>query len=226
MEGDDPFVSALRALCESEGGYKVVADKARVSPDNLWQILNGTKLQSGNARGVGPTLRGKLSAAFPNWLGNVVPITSRAVSLKRVLENVEIPQFETGGSMGSGLLLRDQPGMINSMRVSHEWLAKNVHHITNPKNLAIVTGFGDSMKPLYNPGDPLLVDRGVTTVDFDAIYFFRIGEEGFIKRLQRVPGEGLVALSENKAYKDWVIKADMDFEIFARVVKVWKGEDF
>jgi phage repressor protein C with HTH and peptisase S24 domain len=92
--------------------------------------------------------------------------------------------------------------------------------------LAVVTGFGDSMKPLFNPGDPLLVDTGVRAVEFDAIYFFRIGEEGFIKRLQRVPGEGLIAISENKSYKDWVIREGMDFEVFARVVKVWRGEDF
>lgn len=139
---------------------------------------------------------------------------------------VLIPQFDTGGAMGTGLLLRDQPGVIQSWRVTQEWVQKNVHHITSPSNLAIVTGFGDSMKPLYNPGDPLLVDRGVTSVEFDGIYFFRIGDEGFIKRLQRIPGIGLRAISENKAYETWDIRAGMDFEVFARVVKVWRGEDF
>lgn len=141
-------------------------------------------------------------------------------------EEVLIPQYETGGAMGTGLLLRDQPGVIQSWRVSPEWIQKNVHHITSPGNLAIVTGFGDSMRPLYNPGDPLLVDRGVTRVEFDGIYFFRIGDEGFIKRLQRIPGVGLRAISENKAYESWDITAGMDFEVFARVVKVWRGEDF
>src|SRR5207244_3809626 len=120
----------------------------------------------------------------------------------RALDTV-IPQYRAGGSMGRGLLLRDQPGLITSWRVTPEWIQKNVHNVTSPKNLAIVTGFGDSMKPMYNPGDPLLVDTGVRSVDFDGVYFFRIGDEGFIKRLQRVPGEGLVAISENKAYRDW-----------------------
>lgn len=141
-------------------------------------------------------------------------------------EDVNILQFDTGGAMGDGLLLRDQPGVIQSWRVSPDWVQKNVHHITSPGNLAIVTGFGDSMKPLYNPGDPLLVDRGVTAVEFDGIYFFRIGDEGFIKRLQRIPGVGLRAISENKAYESWDIGKGMDFEVFARVVKVWRGEDF
>jgi phage repressor protein C with HTH and peptisase S24 domain len=141
--------------------------------------------------------------------------------------DVTIPQYDTGGAMGAvGLVLRDQPGMIRSWHVTPEWIAKNVHSITSPRHLAVVTGFGDSMRPLYNPGDPLLVDTGVKSVDFDGIYFFRVGNEGFVKRLQRIPGIGLRAISENKAYESWDIKDGMDFEVFARVVKVWKGEDF
>lgn len=141
--------------------------------------------------------------------------------------DVVIPQYDTGGAMGEvGLVLRDQPGVIKGWRVTPEWVAKNVHSVTNARNLAVVTGFGDSMRPLYNPGDPLLVDIGVKSVDFDGIYFFRVDNEGFVKRLQRIPGVGLRAISENKAYESWDIKPGMDFEVFARVVKVWRGEDF
>jgi len=141
-------------------------------------------------------------------------------------EDLVIREYATGGSMGRGALLRDQPGMIHSWHVTPEWIQKNIPNCTNIHNLAIVTGFGDSMRGLYNPGDPLIVDTGVNAVEFDAIYFFRVGEEGFIKRLQRVPGEGLIAISENKAYRDWVIKDGMDFEVFARVIKVWRSESF
>jgi transcriptional regulator with XRE-family HTH domain len=140
---------------------------------------------------------------------------------------VEILQYkDMGGAMGHGLILRDQPGEIQSWRVTPEWVQKNVPHNTGIHNLAIVTGFGPSMRPLFNPGDPLLVDRGITKADRDAIYFFRVGDEGFIKHLQRVPGTGLVAISENKIYRDWTITPDMDFEVFGLVLKVWKGEDF
>lgn len=82
------------------------------------------------------------------------------------------------------------------------------------------------MQPLYNPGDPLLVDRGITTVDFDGVYFFRVGEEGFIKRLQRIPGQGILVISDNTKYRDWTIAANSDFEVFGKVVKAWRGEDF
>jgi phage repressor protein C with HTH and peptisase S24 domain len=56
--------------------------------------------------------------------------------------------------------------------------------------------------------------------------FFRVGNEGFIKRLRRIPGEGIRVLSTNKDYETWTIKQDMDFELFGRVLKVWSSTDF
>lgn len=142
---------------------------------------------------------------------------------------VHISRFNTGGAMGSGIELRDQPGVIETLRVSHEWLVKNLRNYSAIENLVVVTGFGDSMRPMYNPGDPLIADIGVKVVEFDAIYFFRVGTEGFIKRLQRIPTEdGLLlrAKSENPSYDPWDITPKMDFEVFGRILKVWRSEDF
>ena len=141
-------------------------------------------------------------------------------------ETIVINKFDTGGRMGKGLTLHDQPGLIDQIRVTKEWLHKNVSAYSSDKNLCVVTGFGDSMKPTYNSGDPLIVDLGVKVVEFDAVFFFRIGEEGFIKRLQRIPGQGLTAKSDNPLYDSWVITEDMDFEIFGRVLKAWESKDF
>lgn len=143
--------------------------------------------------------------------------------------DVVIPQYETGGSMGRGVVLAEQPGVIKEWRVSAQWAQQNIHRITSAKNLAIVTGFGPSMQPLFNPGDPLLVDRGISRADVDGIYFFRVGEEGFVKQIQRIPSEnGLIlrAKSYNPLYDPFDITKGMDFEVFARVVKVWRGEEF
>lgn len=144
-------------------------------------------------------------------------------------EHVILRQFDTGGAMGTGVELRDQPGIIESWKVSPEWVQKNVRGYSAASNLCIVTGFGDSMKGMFNPGDPLIVDIGVTTVEYDAVYFFRVGSEGFIKRLQRIPTEeGLVlrAKSENTKYESWDIRQTMDFQVFGRVLKAWNSEDF
>jgi phage repressor protein C with HTH and peptisase S24 domain len=141
--------------------------------------------------------------------------------------SVEVPHFrEVVGSMGRGVVLRDQPGEIITMKVTPEWLKKNVPHHSSSNNLCVVTGFGDSMKGMFNSGDPLLIDTGIKVCDHDGVFFFRVGDEGFIKRLQRIPGEGIRVISENKHYESWTIKPDMDFQVFGKVLKVWESTDF
>lgn len=145
-------------------------------------------------------------------------------------DDLTIPQYAAGGAMGGGLILEEkQPGIIKSWRVDHEWLRLNVRHHTGIQNLCIVTGFGPSMRGMFNPGDPLLCDRGVKTVDVDAVYFFRVGDHGFIKMLQRIPtADGLVirAKSKNLDYDPFDITAGMDFEVFGKILTVWKSEQF
>ncbi len=210
----------------------VEAELQRRGLANLWlaERLNTTPQAVSNwkTRGIPKRMLRSVAEVF-GWsvdqIEGIEPIDLGSHA-RPVTEEIKIPQFNTGGAMGNGVVLRDQPGIIKSWHVSAEWIQKNVRNFTAHKNLAIVTGFGDSMRPLFNPGDPLIIDTGVTTVDFDSIYFFRVADEGFIKRLQRVPGEGLVAISENKGYRDWTIRPDMDFQVFGRVIKVWRGEDF
>lgn len=197
-------------------------------PRGLLDLINAVKNKDGDITISLPTGAGKTLPQHVNFGAEKVVILKDRLAFKQesLSDEFVIPQFETGGSMGHGLLLRDQPGVIRGWSVNQEWLSKNIKNHSGAANLCIVTGFGDSMKGMYNSGDPLVVDTGVRSVEYDAVYFFRVGEEGFIKRLQRIPGEGLVAISENKAYRDWTIKPDMDFEVFGRVLKAWKGEDF
>ncbi|AZR95121.1 hypothetical protein BBB39_16185 [Bordetella trematum] len=185
------------------------------------------------AKDIGDKTARKIEAAFDYpayWMDadhlDIQPPSSQP-SIDGTKLTVTIHRYDTGGRMGkAGVALRDQPGVIESWSVSREWLEKNVRSAGATNGLCIVTGFGDSMRPMFNPGDPLIVDSSVKSVDYDAVYFFRVDNEGFIKRLQRVPGKGLLAISENPAYRDWVIDPTMDFEVFGRVLKVWCSHDF
>lgn len=168
----------------------------------------------------------KLADAF-----GVEPTTLLAPNLRPVNitpgDFVTIKQYtDVSGSMGTGVVLRDQPGEIRSLNVSPDWVRMNIKNHTGVQNLNIVTGFGDSMKPMYNPGDPLIVDTGIKSVEWDAVYFFRVGDEGFIKRLQRIPGEGIRVISTNKEYESWTIRPDMDFEVFGQILKAWCSTEF
>lgn len=209
---------------------------ANLNKTDLWK---GCGLSSGAIthwfNGETHTLKGenllkasKILGVNPNWLAT-------GLGKKEILSNNNSAHsddftirdyIDVRGSMGSGILLRDQPGQITGFKVNSEWMNKNVPANTGKDNLAVVTGFGDSMRGMFNSGDPLLIDTGVKSLDYDGVYFFRVGNEGFIKRLQRIPGDGIRAISTNKEYESWTITQDMDFEVFGRVLKVWNSEDF
>ncbi|MPS93348.1 MAG: helix-turn-helix transcriptional regulator [Comamonas sp.] len=145
--------------------------------------------------------------------------------------SIVINQYDVGGGMGnSRLLLSEQPGVIRKWEVDRKWVDANVPNYTSIANLSIVTGFGPSMRPMFNPGDPLLVDRGVRSVTHDGIYFFRIGDEGYIKIIQRVPsfdGSQMIfrVISKNTDYPPFDISPKAaDFEILALVLTVWKSD--
>lgn len=147
--------------------------------------------------------------------------------------DLEIVQFAAGGSMGYGVTLDDQPpGYIKSWRVDREWLRQNVPVHTGIANLCIVTGFGPSMRPMYNPGDPLLVDTGVKKVDQEGVFFFRVGNEGFIKLIQRVPefnGAGIILriISKNTDFPPYDLSPlNPHLEILGKVLTVWRSEQF
>lgn len=81
MTSTDPFVSALQALCAREGGHDAVAKKIGANGQSLYQIVSERRLPSGNPKGVGPALRAKLTARFPDWLGNTDRQSGNALGL-------------------------------------------------------------------------------------------------------------------------------------------------
>lgn len=170
--------------------------------------------------GVGPKRQSDLpDGTYPGKTGTSSPT--------RQPHSLYIPQYETGGMGGNGgLVLKDQPGIIQNWSVTHEWVRANIPYCTSPANLCLVTGFGDSMPDMYSPGDPLVVDQGIKICDHDGVYFFRVDNEGYIKHLQRIPGEGILVVSQNPIYRDWSIKPGMDFEVFGKVLKAWKGKNY
>jgi len=226
MKTETPYSLRLRRLMDEISiSQAQLARKSNIPQPTINRILKGVTVQ--------PDVKTLAALGFalgsPNCLLSDTDdlLIDSALPPLSSFEGVTIHQYDEGGRMGNGgLILNDQPGVIKSWHVTPEWLDKNVKGYTPASKLCIVTGFGDSMRPMFNPGDPLVVDLSIITVDYDAVYFFRVGNEGFIKRLQRIPGEGLRVLSANRDhYEPWTIKPDMDFQVIGRVLKVWRGDD-
>jgi len=243
---------AKRRQAGEESSQDWAAEQLGFGQSALNQYLNGkiplnpeaaakfANLLSIEVTDFSPTVAGAIARL--SSLGLAVPVTSSvAAPAPHSMPapdggepDLVITQYdETGGSMGHGFNLTDNPpGHIRSWRVTHEWLRLNVPVHTGVKNLAIVTGFGPSMKPMFNPGDPLLVDTGVKVVDHEGVYFFRVGDEGFIKLIQRVPefdgpGVRLRVISKNPDFPPYDLSPkNPHFEVLGKVLTVWRSEQF
>lgn len=242
----------MRLIEKEAGGTTEAATLCGMSPSQFANLRDGAKdSKTGKPRGMRKETARRIEECAKKpagWLdtdhsvellgdttgGHAALTPQEAAATDDGETDLVITQYdETGGSMGHGFNLTDNPpGHIRSWRVTHEWLRLNVPVHTGVKNLAIVTGFGPSMKPMFNPGDPLLVDTGVKVIDHEGVYFFRVGDEGFIKLVQRVPnpegpGVMLQIISKNPDYPPYPMSPkNPHFEVLGKVLTVWRSEQF
>ncbi|WP_370189308.1 XRE family transcriptional regulator [Qipengyuania sp.] len=88
---------------------------------------------------------------------------------------------------------------------------------SDPGQLLIAEGIGDSMTPTIGPNDLILIDRGQNMLNInDRIWACAVGEIGMIKRL-RVRGDTVTILSDNENVSD-DHAADGELHIVGRVV--------
>lgn len=129
------------------------------------------------------------------------------------------------GSMGYGVARAEQEDVVTRMEVDERWL-RRVATFTAVENLALITGKGDSMRPTFDDGDPLLVDRGVHDIKMDAVYVLAVNDDLYIKRLQRRPDGSLLMLSDNPQYQPYHITngEKNKVEVLGRVLLAWNAK--
>tara|TARA_B100000029_G_scaffold484253_1_gene536249 strand:- start:298 stop:873 length:576 start_codon:yes stop_codon:yes gene_type:complete len=88
-----------------------------------------------------------------------------------------------------------------------------------PDHLSAIRIDGDSMEPLLNDGDTVLIDHTKTTIKGEGIYVLRFDGHLYAKRLQR-NFDGVVIISENKHYQPVTVPRDRldELEVIGRVV--------
>jgi phage repressor protein C with HTH and peptisase S24 domain len=134
-----------------------------------------------------------------------------------------IPQYDVRGSMGHGQVPADYTDFMRNVVVSAPQLEKLGLDYTSPANLAIISGWGQSMAPTIQDKDPVIVDRGVTDFTGDGVYVITWDGMLYIKRLQKVDAEHLELISDNPKHKDRVVNSD-EVAIHARVLLVWNAQ--
>lgn len=136
-----------------------------------------------------------------------------------------IPQYDVRAAMGPGQVLPSSyVDTIRHIAVSPDYLRESGVAYTAARNLAVVTGFGESMNKTFSSGDPLIIDRGVNELVTDGVYLFSLAGMLYIKRLQLLPGR-IRMISDNDAFPPYDIQgAEVDqLIIHARVLLAWNA---
>lgn len=193
MESKDFLRGALQRLCDREGGYKTVADKAKVSPDNLWQVLNGVPLPSGNPRNVGPSVREKISKAYPDWLGTAAQEERPPYTGKATIDLDDNPQYPmirrvqfklSAGASGFGIEYDDGDGAPIVFQKS--WFQSRGF---NPAKLFATKVLNGSMETGLYSGDTVVVNTESTGPKDGIVFAVNFEGELVIKRLVRDAGQ-------------------------------------
>lgn len=127
---------------------------------------------------------------------------------------VEIPEFDIRFSAGHGAMLFEESAATGTASYREDWFIKER---LNPQKCVRARVQGTSMQGILWDGDIVLINRDETAVIDGKIYALRIGEELYIKRLQKIPGGTLKLQSENPDYDDVVVDVNDEVEIIGRI---------
>jgi phage repressor protein C with HTH and peptisase S24 domain len=128
---------------------------------------------------------------------------------------LNVPRLDLGASAGPGRVAGTEAA-FDTFRFSRRWLEEQG---LARAELSAIRVEGDSMEPLLNDGDEILVDRSPRPFR-DGIHVVRLGDTIMVKRVASAGPGRLALLSQNFAYPPVEVAAE-DVEIIGRVV--WKG---
>ncbi|WP_220815665.1 XRE family transcriptional regulator [Pseudomonas paralcaligenes] len=144
-------------------------------------------------------------------------------SARVVNGDVLIPQYNVRGSMGHGQVVGEYVEFVRNMVVAGSELGRLGLEITSPSNLAIITGWGQSMAPTIQDKDPVVVDRGITSYQDDGIYVITWDNHLFIKRLHKAAGGKLKIISDCRPHDSDTVDPE-DIYVHGKVLYIWNGK--
>lgn len=219
LGGFDP-AGASPVSGSAEGKHQTTLSSTKGAADKVLAMLSKHKGLSATARDqIAQAVEQTVSEAIQS--SNVISADFSGSRLKP--GELLIPQYDVRGSMGHGQVPADYTDFMRNVVVSAPQLEKLGLDYTSPANLAIISGWGQSMAPTIQDKDPVIVDRGVTDFIGDGVYVITWDGMLYIKRLQSAGDGKLELISDNPKHKDRVVNTD-EVAIHARVLLVWNAQ--
>jgi len=228
---------ALLALKESLGfgGIKKIAEKAGFPADYVSRMLY--EPGKPHKKNIGEDSVDKISAAFPGWNSPDEDtllresLSQAAMAFGDKLFDPEPGYIAFGlldvrASAGSGSQSVEFPEVVRNIHVLKSWAKANLP--VDLSNIKVISARGTSMQGSIENGDVLFVDSSVKAFDGDGIYVIARGSDVQVKRLQKLNGDVLAVLSDNRAYEsERLVGADAESVVICgRVFAAWSIKRF
>lgn len=149
---------------------------------------------------------------------NLATAKYNALNTKDDEDCISIPvRGEVSASMGYGVTVYNE-SQTATYSISKQ-LARDLGG--NTCHLEMIFAQGDSMMPTIEGGDSLLVDHSRKEIYDGKIYCVRIENQLYAKRLQKIPPNTVVIVSDNAKYRSFEIDlskcSDYDFEVIGEI---------
>lgn len=183
------------------------------------------KWEKGKSKPQKSTIKALISTfnVNPDWLlnGTGEMFIGDASRQQEVSDIISIPYYpEVSAAAGSGALVYDE-NTVKNIKISSA-----IINIKTGDKVCFINATGNSMQPVIDDRDLLLVD--LTHKDFidEGIYVVRLENTLLVKRLQKIPN-GIVLISDNPQYAPITLNSDNfnenDAAIIGKVISVIKN---
>ena len=134
---------------------------------------------------------------------------------------ISIPYYpEVSAAAGSGALVYDEN------TVKHLQISSAIINISTGDNVCLINATGNSMQPVIDDRDLLLVDLSQKLITDEGIYVIRLDTTLVVKRVQKILN-GIILISDNPQYPPREISADNfnenDAAVIGKVIAVIKN---
>ena len=134
--------------------------------------------------------------------------------------------LDVRASAGNGSSVVEFPEVVRNIHVLESWAKANLP--VDLSNIKVISARGTSMQGSIENGDVLFVDSSIKAYDGDGIYVIARGGDVQVKRLQKLNGDVLAVISDNRAYEsERLVGAEANSVVICgRVLAAWTIKRF
>lgn len=209
----DAFRERLKITMGSDSA-RVFARKSQLSEGAIRSYLSGETF---------PTLDrlamiASAAGVEPQWLAFGGHKDGRSAEPAGMEDYAFVPLYDAQCSAGDGSW-NENSRVLTHLSFTRYSLRKQG---LTPDHLSAIRIDGDSMEPVLNSGDTVLIDHTRTTIEGEGIYVLRFEDHLYAKRLQR-NFDGVVIISANKEYAPVTVPSDRLDELQVVGRAVWSA---